>query len=62
MNTPKESLAELVPKLPDDVSFDDIMYRLFILTRLDQARREAEAGDVVEHEEVERLMEQWIIA
>ncbi len=61
MNTPKEAVINLGRTLPDDASYDDIMCRLYVLTRLDQARKEAEAGDFVEHEEVEKLMKQWII-
>ena len=61
MPTPKEAAAEIIRDLPETATYDDIMYRLYVLTRLEQARKEVAEGDFVEQEEVEQMMKKWII-
>ncbi len=59
MKTPKEALIELVPTLPDDVSYEDIMYRLYVRAKLDRAMKDIEEGRLFDQEEVEGMIAQW---
>ncbi len=45
--------------LPDDISWDELEYRLHVRTLIEKADREFDAGDWVSHEEVERIIESW---
>ena len=57
----KETAIKAISSLPDEANMDDIMYRMYILTRLEQARKEVAEGDLIEQEKVEEMMKKWII-
>jgi hypothetical protein len=58
----KQVVRELLEKLPDDCTLDDVLYHLYVLQRLSQGCLEAESGQVVPHEEVERqLRQRWLL-
>jgi len=61
MNSAKEATAEILRELPDDASFDDIMYRLYVLTKVKKGLTEAEHGLLVNQEEAEKLMDKWLV-
>jgi len=44
----------------DEVDVDALIERLYLLRRLEEAEEELAAGQVLEHEEVERRMAQWL--
>ncbi len=62
MNTPKEAYIELGKILPDDVTYDDIMYRLYVLTEIEAGIAEADQGLLIDQEEAEKAMDKWLIA
>lgn len=54
--TTKEKVQDLLDRLPDDCSLDDVLYHLYVLQTVDRGLADAEAGRTVPHEEVaERL-------
>lgn len=58
----KDSVRELLQKLPDDCSLEDVLYHLYVLNSIEQGRADAEAGDLISHEEVEaQLRAKWLI-
>ena len=48
----KEEAKKLIDEIPDNASWDDIMYQFYVRQKLDTAIEEMEAGDVVPHEEI----------
>ena len=62
MNTPKEAASEIIRDLPEDATFDDIMYRLYVRAKVEHALKEAEEDNLVEQEEAEKMMSKWIVA
>ena len=53
MNMPtKQAALELLNKLPDECTWDDIMSELFVRQKIEAGIADAEAGRVVSHEEV----------
>jgi predicted transcriptional regulator len=58
--TAKESIIEMVNKMPDDVSASIIAERLYLRTLIDERIREAEAGEWVEHEEAMQSLSKWL--
>ena len=54
MNIAKEEAKKLIEKLPDQASWDDIMYEFYVRKKLEVALKAAEEGRVVPHEEVKR--------
>ena len=60
----KEEIIDLIKKLPEDATIDDIMYHLYVKKKILAGIRDLEQGKVIAHEKVmenakERL-EQWL--
>jgi len=51
-NTVKEAVLDLAKKLPDDCSWDDVMYQVYVRQKIQDGLKAAEEGRVVSDEEV----------
>ena len=60
MATPKEEIRRLLEKLPDDVSFEDIQYHIYVQQSVERGLDAAERGEVISQEEAERRMSKWL--
>lgn len=60
MATPKEEAIDLIQRLPDDFSLDDIMYELYFKKKVGRGLRELEEGKVIDHSEVKRRLSAWL--
>ncbi|GAI87430.1 unnamed protein product [marine sediment metagenome] len=54
MSIIKEEAKKLIDKLPDQTTWDDIMYEFYVKKKLAVALKAAEEGRVVSHEEVKK--------
>ena len=59
--TVKETAQQIIAGLPDDVTWDEIQYRLYLKEMIDEAEAEIVAGNVVSHEEVEESLAKWLM-
>ena len=59
--TTKEAVIELVQSLPEDVSFDEIMYHLYVRQKVESGLEELDAGQGVPHAEVVRRIEESLV-
>jgi hypothetical protein len=55
----KAELLKAIQELPDDVEFDEAMDRLLLMHKIQKGEAQADAGQVVTHEEAKRRMEKW---
>lgn len=55
----KESILEVIQRLPEDVAFDDVIQEIRILQRIEEGERAAEEGRVRRHNEVRELIRSW---
>jgi predicted transcriptional regulator len=53
--TVKKQAVDLIQNLPDEVTWDDIMYRLYVRQKIERGLKDAAEGKLVSQEEVERL-------
>ena len=53
-STVKTEAEQLVRDLPEQASWDDLMYEIHVRQKIEQGVRAADAGRVVQHEEVRR--------
>lgn len=60
MQTAKQDAAALINALPDDVSIEDIQYRLYVLQKIRAGLAEIEAGQTVPHEGVTAGLSRWL--
>ena len=54
MSIAKEEAKDLLDRLPDHVSWDDIMYEFYVKKKIETAINAAEEGKVVSHDEVKK--------
>lgn len=59
METIKAETKALIERLPDDVTFDDVHYQLYLLEKIRRSNEAIAAGKFYTHDEVERLVETW---
>lgn len=58
--TTKQAVIELLDKLPEDCTLDEIQYRLYLLQTVDRGRQEFSQGKKLKHEDVMReLRKKW---
>lgn len=60
MSSPKQATLELVQQLDDDVTFEDIIYELYVLEKIQRGMKDAEEGKVVSHEEARQRLDRWL--
>jgi predicted transcriptional regulator len=53
---PKERALQAIRDLPDDASVEDVMERLYFLSKVEEGIRQADAGQTMSHEEVKRRL------
>jgi predicted transcriptional regulator len=58
--SPKQAVLEMVERLPDDASLEDIQYHLFVLQKVERGLDDAEAGRVIPQDEVEKRLQKWL--
>ena len=54
MSAIKKEAKELIDRLPDEITWDDIMYELYIKKKLEVALKASREGRVVSHEEIKK--------
>ncbi|MEN6336365.1 MAG: hypothetical protein ABFE01_19085 [Phycisphaerales bacterium] len=58
--TTKERMVQAVQSLPEDASIEDAMERLFLLAKIERGIQQADAGQLIPHEEVKERMAKWL--
>jgi len=52
--TVKEAAKQLVENLPEDVTWDDLMYQIYVRQNIEAGLADSEAGRAVEVEEIRK--------
>ena len=60
MGTVKEAVRKMLDELPDDVSFEDIQYHLYVRQKIERGLTDVVEGRVISQEELERRMSRWL--
>jgi len=58
--TAKEHIRQILDEMPDDASYQDIEYRIYLRRKVDQGLEDVRQGRVLEHEQVKRRMAKWL--
>ena len=56
MNTVRDEARKLIDQLPDEATWDDVMYELYIKKKLAIALKAVEDGRVVAHDAVRKKL------
>lgn len=54
MQNVKEAAKQLVENLPEDVTWDELMYQIYVRQNIEAGLADSEAGRVVEVEEIRK--------
>ena len=57
---PKDEVRQLLDTLPEDASYEDIQYHIYVRQAIQRGIEAADRGELVEQEEVERRMAKWL--
>ena len=58
--TAKEKVIQAVQTLPDDASIEDAMARLLLLVKVEKGLQQADAGELIDHEDVKERVAKWL--
>ena len=54
--TNKQKIENLVANMPDDISWDEAVYRMDLLRAIEIGREQAERGELIDDEEMEAFI------
>ncbi len=60
MSTAKDEVKKLLDKIPNEASFEDIQYHIYVRQKIERGLQDIEEGKVVRQEEIERRMSKWL--
>ncbi len=58
--TVKQNVIEMIERLPDNASVEDIMAELFFRQKVDEGLQELDAGQGIDHEEAKQQLGKWL--
>ena len=56
MQNAKKSAHDLIEQLPDSITWNDLMYELYVRQKIEEGLAELDAGNAIPHEEVKRRL------
>ena len=59
MTTAKDEVRELLERLPEDVTLEDIQYAIYVRQKIQEGLDAARRGDTVTQAEMETRMSRW---
>jgi hypothetical protein len=60
MSNAKQEVEQLLNKLPDDCSVEDIQYHLYVLDKVRRGLEDARLNGTLSQQEVEIRLSQWL--
>jgi len=60
MQSLKQETIELIKRLPDNCSLEDIMYELYFKQKVKRGLKELKEGKFIPHEEAKKRMGKWL--
>ena len=58
--TAKDRIVEIMQELPDDVTFEDALYELYVALKIERGLEQADRGDGIAHEEAKQRFAKWL--
>ena len=57
MSTAKEEAIKTISRLPEEASWDEIMYKIYVKRKIEEGLKAADEGRTISHEKVKELFE-----
>ena len=58
----KEEVRRLLDELPEDSTFEDIQYHIYVRQKIDRGIKDIEAGRTISEDEFDIRMSKWLEA
>jgi len=58
--TIKQKACEVISRMPEESTFEDIQYHLYVLECIERGERDIEDGKTLPHEQVENRLAKWL--
>lgn len=56
---PKQTVLEMLEGLPSDVGFEEIIYNIEILSRMELSEQDVIEGNLIPHDEIKEIIKSW---
>jgi predicted transcriptional regulator len=60
VSTAKQDVEQLLNKLPDDCTVEDVQYHLYVLDKVRRGLEDARTNGALTHEEAETRLSKWL--
>ncbi len=60
MSTAKEEVRRMLDQIPDDATFEDIQYHIYVREKIERGLKDIQEGRLLSQEEVEQRMSEWL--
>jgi predicted transcriptional regulator len=60
MRTAKEEVRKMLDQIPDDATFEDIQYHIYVREKIERGLKDIQEGRLLSQEEVEQRMSKWL--
>jgi hypothetical protein len=60
MGSAKDEVSSMLNKLPDDASYEDIQYHLYVLEKVKRGLERAETEGAISHEDAKARLGKWL--
>ena len=57
---PKKAVLRMLKNLKDNATYQDIMYELYVLEKIEQGLEDVRKGRVIPHNEVKKRLKKWL--
>jgi len=61
MSNVKRQVQEILKRLPEDCSVEDVQYHLYVIEKIRRRLESAARGEYVPQSEAEKRLEKWLI-
>ena len=58
-SVPKQEVRRMPETLPDEVSYEEIQYHIYVQQKLDRGLAASDRGDFISDEEIEQRIARW---
>ena len=60
MANTKEEIRKILDALPDDATWEDVQYSIYVRERVERGKAEAAEGKLTDQDQIENRMKRWV--
>ena len=60
MSAVKQEVQDMIQNLPDNCTYEDIQYHLYVVEKIKNGISRAEYGEISSHQEAKQRMAKWL--